>query len=133
MEAAFVPPAKLIALQTSFGQAVLQKYLIIDVFGFAFPTEKVLTAFGRLSKNFKRFSLDELELIKKLTVPGALNQFDITCIVESPYLFDRLLTRSPLTSPSILQAIPHSRLEIRLDNLMESSRSKDIGSLGERI
>ena len=97
MEAAFVPPAKLIALQTSFGLAVLQKYLIIDVFGFAFPTEKVLAAFDRLSKNFKRFSLDELELIKTLTVPGTLNQFDITCIVDSQNLFDRLLIRSPLT------------------------------------
>jgi hypothetical protein len=55
MEAAFIPPSKLITLQTSFGQAVLQKYLIIDVFGFAYPTEKVLASFARLSKNFKRF------------------------------------------------------------------------------
>jgi hypothetical protein len=102
MEATFVPPTKLITLQTSFGQAVLQKYLIIDVFGFAFPTEKVLATFGRLSKNFKRFSLDELELIKNLTVPGALTQFDITSIVDSPYLFSRLLARSPLISPCIL-------------------------------
>jgi hypothetical protein len=133
MEATFFPPAKLITLQTSFGQAVLQKYLIIDVFGFAFPTEKVLAAFGRLSKNFKKFSLDELELIKTLTVPGALNQFDITCLVDSQYLFDRLLTRSPLTSPIILSAIPHSRLEIRLNNLMDSSTSKDIGSLTKII
>ena len=53
-----VPVFKLVKLKTSNGLKILNKYLVIEIFSYAFETDMIKARFALLNKIFNKFSTE---------------------------------------------------------------------------
>ena len=63
----------------------LSKYLVVDIFAFAFSTNQVTVCFSRLNKSFHTFSIEEQALIACSTAPNSLaNLLRMRMVIDEP-------------------------------------------------